>query len=212
MRRSSRLLVMALASLLIASGCGSDDLVEGGEQNPTAVASTFTTSTAVPEATESTATTVAQSTETTTPPAPPVLDGRLAPDVTFGLDDETTLELLEVYEPVVVFFWATWCHNCHEMMPAIDQMSVDYDGRATVVAVARMSSLHDIENDVIDYLPSGSTRWASDEDNSISQAFAIPGNPVSILVVGGVETDRWLGSADVADIRERLDSVLAAYS
>jgi thiol-disulfide isomerase/thioredoxin len=202
---------MALVSLLVASGCGSDELVEAGEQNPPAVASTPATSTTEPEATESTATTVAPATVTTRPPAPPLLDGRPAPDVALDLDDETTLELLEAYEPVVVFFWATWCHNCHEMMPAIDQMSVDFAGRATVVAVARMSSLHDIENDVIDYLPSGRTRWASDEDNSISQAFAIPGNPVSILVVGGVETDRWLGSTDVADIRERLDSVLAAY-
>ncbi len=209
MRHSLRFFCLALA-LLVVSGCGSVDVVE--ETTATTAASvaseespTTTTTEAEPTAT------AAASPSTTRPPRAPLVDGPLAPSVTLELDDLSTLRLAEAYEPVVVFFWATWCHNCHEMMPAIDQMSADHDGRATVVAVARLSALHDVESDVIEYLPSGATRWALDDDSSISEAFRVPGNPVSILVVGGVEVDRWLGMASVADIEARLDEMLDLY-
>lgn len=216
MRRSSRFLLTALVSLLVVSGCGST--VEESltaDTGPTDAATSPSTAVAEVEPSTTTApvssTTGADPSPTTTVPRPPLIDGPLAPDLTLGLDDETTIDLSDVYDPVVMFFWATWCHNCHEMMPSIDQMAADYEGRATVVAVARLSALHDIENDVIEYLPSGSTRWLSDEDSDISSAFRIPGNPVSLVVVGGVEADRWLGMADVTEIRDRLDSLLALY-
>lgn len=212
MRRSSRLLLIALCTTLVLCGCGSSAVVEDhdSDTSTTERATTSPPSTAAevkpPESTTSTA-----APPTIPTPRPPVIDGLPAPAITFDLDDETTLSLTDNYEPVVLFFWATWCHNCHEMMPLIDEMSADYEGRVTVIAVARLSALHDIETDVIEYLPSGSTRWMSDEDSAISEAFRIPGNPVSILVVGGVETNRWLGMADVADISTRLDEVLDLY-
>lgn len=210
MPKRRRFGVVALVALLVIAGCGPTDLVE--EQMP---ATTQPPSTAAPTTTSAAEPAKSTTTTVVSPPTtvrrPPLIDGPLAPDLTLGLDDESTLHLADVYEPVVLFFWATWCHNCHEMMPDIDQMSADYDGRATVVAVARSSTEHDIENDVIEYLASGSTRWLSDEDGAISSAFRIPGNPVSVLVVGGVESDRWLGSVDVTEIRDRLDSLLALY-
>lgn len=209
MRRFSRFGGVTVALLVVLSGCGSE-VIEPTTANPgspATIASPSTTAEVGPL--ESTNTTIQGS--STTRLRPPLIDGPLAPYLTFELDDHSTVSLSEVYEPVVLFFWATWCHNCHEMMPAIDQMSADYAGRATVVAVARLSASHEIENDVIEYLPSGATRWMSDDDNSITEAFRVPGNPVSILVVGGVEADRWLGSTPVTDIRQRLDEVLGLY-
>lgn len=210
MRRLSGFLVVTVTSLLVISGCGSDAI----DQTPSTTGAPAAT-TGPPDSitevdpVESTTTTAPDS--STTDARPPLIDGLPAPDIALGLDDETTLTLAEAYEPIVLFFWATWCHNCHEMMPLIDQMSVHYEGRATVVAVARQSGLHEIENDVIEYLPSGTTRWVSDDDGSVSEAFRVPGNPVTILVVGGVEADRWLGSTPVTDIQSRLDEVLARY-
>lgn len=216
MRYSSRSLLTALASLLVLSGCGSTELIEQqtevAEQQTTA-----TTGSSVAASTSSTTTDEAEPSTTTTPTTsttvarPPLVDGLPAPDVTFELDDESTLHLAEAYEPVVVFFWATWCHNCHEMMPLIDQLSADFEEHVAVVSVARQSMSKDVESDVIKYFPSGATRWVSDEDSSLSDVFRIPGVPVTILVVGGVEADRWLGLTDVTDIRSRLDSILALY-
>lgn len=93
----------------------------------------------------------------------------------------------------------------------VDELAADFEARATVVAVARLSELSEIEDGVIEYLPSGATRWVSDEDNAISEAFGVPGNPVSILVVGGIEADRWLGSTPVTDICNPLDEMLGLY-
>jgi thiol-disulfide isomerase/thioredoxin len=208
MRRLSRCLAVTLASLLVISGCGSD-VIDQTTSTTAAPAATTRAPDTTTAPIQTTATTVPMS--STTVARPPLIDGLPAPDIALGLDDETTLELAEAYEPVVLFFWATWCHNCHEMMPLIDQMSADHVGRATVVAVARLSGLHEVENDVIEYLPSGATRWVSDDDSAVSEAFRVPGNPVTILVVGGVEVDRWLGSTEVSDIRNRLDEVLALY-
>lgn len=215
MRRQSRFLLMLLASLLVISGCGSEIVIEdepattmeppvAATEAPTTTSEADTTSTEAAESTTTVPTTTAVA-------RPPLLDGPLAPDLTFELDDHSTLRLSEAYEPVVVFFWATWCHNCHEMMPPIDQMASDLESRATVVAVARQSTLNDVETDVIEYLPSGATRWALDEDSSVSEAFRVPGNPVTIIVVGGVEVQRWLGSAAVSDIQIRLEEILALY-
>ena len=209
MRHSLRLFCLALVSLLVVSGCGSVDVVE--ETTTTTAASVAAAESLTTTTTEEPTATAAPSPSTTRPPRPPLVDGPLAPDVSLELDDLTMLRLAEAYEPVVLFFWATWCHNCHEMMPDIDRMSANHDGRATVVAVARLSALHDVESDVIEYLPSGATRWALDDDSSISEAFRIPGNPVAVLVVGGVEVDRWLGMASVADIEARLDEMLDLY-
>ena len=210
MRRMSRYLVIAFASILVASGCGTIEVVED-EPTTTSGSSAAATQASSTTTVVKPSTTVEATSSSTHPPRPPLVDGPLAPDLTLDLDDHTTLRLAEAYEPVVLFFWATWCHNCHEMMPMIDQMAGDFDDQATVVAVARLSPVHEVENDVIEYLPSGATRWALDEDSSISEAFRVPGNPVAILVVGGVEVDRWLGSTPVIDIETRLDEVLALY-
>lgn len=212
--RLSRFLAMALGSLLVLSGCGSSEVIEQQteviEQQTTATTRS-STATTTPSTTFTEAEPSTVPTTSTTIARPPLVDGLPAPDITFELDDESKLRLADAYEPVVVFFWATWCHNCHEMMPLIDQMAADFEGRAAVVTVARLSTLHEIENDVIEYFPSGFTRWMSDDDGAMSDAFRIPGVPVSILVVGGVEADRWLGQTDVTEILNRLDSVLALY-
>lgn len=211
MRRLTRFCATTLALLFVLAGCGSDVIESTTETSGSPVATTGPASTTAEAGPVESTTTTVRGSSTTQRPRPPLIDGPLAPDLTFELDDHSILSLAETYEPVVLFFWATWCHNCHDMMPAIDQLSVDHEGQATVVAVARLSVLHEIENDVIEYLASGATRWVSDDDNSITEAFRVPGNPVSILVVGGVEADRWLGSTPVTEIQQRLDEVLELY-
>ena len=59
----------------------------------------------------------------------------------------------------------------------------------------------------VEYLPSGATRWVSDDDSSVSEAFRVPGNPVTILVVGGVEMFRDL--SQVKELRKRLMAAVA---
>lgn len=137
------------------------------------------------------------------------MPGPLAPNVSVVLDDGSTLDLNDQYHPVLLFFWATWCASCHQMMPMIDQIAAECRNRVTLVA--RESTLPDVEEDVAEYLPSGQTRWTLDEDGTVCDAFGIPANPITVLVVGPVEADRWFGLVPGDEITDRLDEVLALY-
>ena len=41
-------------------------------------------------------------------------------------------QVLENARPVLVDFWADWCRPCHAMAPVIEQVAIDFEGRAKV--------------------------------------------------------------------------------
>ncbi len=51
--------------------------------------------------------------------------------------DETTFdtEVLHASEPVLVDFYAPWCPPCRGMLPVLDEVSTELEGRAKVVKV-----------------------------------------------------------------------------
>ena len=42
-------------------------------------------------------------------------------------------EVLESNKPVLVDFWAEWCPPCHRLAPILDELAIEYDGRARIV-------------------------------------------------------------------------------
>ncbi|MFZ0545112.1 MAG: thioredoxin [Candidatus Promineifilaceae bacterium] len=50
-------------------------------------------------------------------------------------DEDFAEEVLESSQPVLVDFWAEWCHPCHMIAPHVEAIANDYKG---VLKVAKM--------------------------------------------------------------------------
>ncbi|MDH3531778.1 MAG: TlpA family protein disulfide reductase [Gammaproteobacteria bacterium] len=60
-----------------------------------------------------------------------------APDWSLLAADGETVRLSEVVEeqPVLLFFWATWCPYCKALMPHLQSMRLEYDEQLRILAV-----------------------------------------------------------------------------
>jgi len=56
----------------------------------------------------------------------------MALEVTDATFDEV---VLQSKQPVMVDFWAAWCGPCRMVAPIMDQLTSEFDGKATIVKV-----------------------------------------------------------------------------
>jgi len=91
-------------------------------------------------------------------------------------------EVLNSLEPVLVDFWAEWCGPCRMMAPAIDQIAVEYAGKAKVGKL--------------------------DVDLNIQTAgrYQIRGIPTLLVFKGGKVVDQKVGAVGKADLKKMLDA------
>ena len=94
-------------------------------------------------------------------------------------------EVAESAVPVMIDFWAEWCQPCRMIGPSIDQLALEYQGKAKVGKV-------DIE-----------------PNRNLALQFNIQNIPCVIVVKGGKVVSRVVGIKSKADLAKMLDSAIA---
>ena len=97
-------------------------------------------------------------------------------------------EVLASPVPVLVDFYADWCSPCRTAAPIIDEIAVEYEGKAKVVKVN------------------------VDTDNVNATNHGVRGIPNFILFKGGQRVAQFVGFSDTLaqSIREALNEALAS--
>jgi len=100
-------------------------------------------------------------------------------------DQSFEQEVIKSDVPVLVDFWAEWCHPCKMIAPTVHKLAEEYQGKAKVFQLN------------------------VDENNQTPSRYGVRGIPTLILFKGGAETDRIVGATSRDNIARMLDKALA---
>ena len=103
-------------------------------------------------------------------------------------DQAFELEVLKANVPVLVDFWAEWCHPCKMLAPTVHRVADEYAGKAKVV------------------------KLNVDDNNQTAQRYGIKGIPTLILFKDGNEADRIIGATSKDNISRMIDKALSSLS
>ncbi len=93
-------------------------------------------------------------------------------------------EVLKSEAPVLVDFWAPWCGPCKSMLPVIEEVAKDYEGKVKIVKVN------------------------VDENAETPQQFNVMSIPSFFVFKGGEVAANFVGVKTKEFIAEELDKVL----
>ena len=94
-------------------------------------------------------------------------------------------EVLQSKTPVLVDFWAPWCGPCRIVGPVLEKISSEY---ANKLAFSKLNV---------------------DDSQEIAAKYDVRGIPCMIVFKNGDEVDRIIGAYPEAQLRSRIDMILA---
>jgi thioredoxin 1 len=109
----------------------------------------------------------------------------MADNLTAFNDDNFDSEVTESSTPVLVDFGAEWCGPCRALAPIVEDLAKEYEGRLKVGTV-------DI-----------------DKAQGVAKKFGIMSVPTIIFFKGGEAVDKITGLQPKANLKKRIDAVVA---
>jgi len=93
-------------------------------------------------------------------------------------------EILSTSLPVMVDFWATWCGPCRMLTPTVEEIAVEFEGRAVIA------------------------KCNVDDADEIAERCGIRNIPTLLFFKNGELVDRLVGAVPKNDIVTRLEKLI----
>lgn len=93
-------------------------------------------------------------------------------------------QVLNSSTPVLLDFFANWCGHCQKLLPLLDDVAAEMDGKIRVM------------------------KMNVDENRDLAQKYEIKGLPTMVLFQGGSEIDRLIGFMPKDRIIEKVKAKL----
>ena len=97
---------------------------------------------------------------------------------------ENLQELLDSGKPVVIDFWAEWCGPCRMIVPVIEELAQEYEGKIVVGKC-------DIEN-----------------NDALAVKYGIRNIPTVLFIKNGEVVDKQVGAAPKAAFEQKILQLL----
>ncbi|MFQ5571368.1 MAG: thioredoxin [Rhodothermales bacterium] len=99
-------------------------------------------------------------------------------------DDNFQDEVIHSDQPVLVDFWAAWCGPCRMIAPVIEELAVEYEGRAKIAKLD------------VDYNP------------QTPMSYGIRSIPTLLFFKDGRVADQLIGAVSKKHLTQKLDALV----